>query len=91
MLSTLPVSGLSVGTLQLRVAASTTEMRSVYFSAYSLISGAASLLGTTISSTLIEVLDRTPSAPPIQSLFLLGLVLLVVPFVLFRRLPQDLH
>ena len=72
-------------------AASTTEMRSVYFSAYSLISGAASLLGTTISSTLIEVLDRTPSAPPIQSLFLLGLVLLVVPFVLFRRLPQDLH
>ena len=91
MLGTLPACVSSVGTLQLRVAASTTEMRSVYFSAYSLISGAASLLGTTISSTLIEVLDRTPSAPPIQSLFLLGLVLLVVPFVLFRRLPQDLH
>lgn len=91
VLSTLPQSGLSVGTLQLRIATSTTAMRSIYFSAYSLISGAASLLGTTVCSGMIEALDKNPLRLPLQSLFLLGLILLAVPFRLFRRLSEDVH
>lgn len=91
VLSTLPMSGISVGTLQLRVATSDAEMRSVYFSAYSLISGAASLVGTSICSALIEVLDKNTAGLPLQSLYLLGLLLLVFPFVLFRNLPKDVR
>ena len=91
VLSTLPMSGISVGTLQLRVAASDAEMRSVYFSAYSLISGVASLVGTSICSALIEVLDKNTAGLPLQSLYLLGLLLLVFPFVLFRNLPKDVR
>ena len=91
VLSTLPMSGISVGTLQLRIATSNAEMRSVYFSAYSLISGAASLVGTSVCSALIEVLDKNPAGLPLQSLFLLGMLLLAFPFLLFRRLPQDAH
>ena len=85
------MSGISVGTLQLRIATSNAEMRSVYFSAYSLISGAASLVGTSVCSALIEVLDKNPTGLPLQSLFLLGMLLLAFPFLLFRRLPQDAH
>lgn len=91
VLSTLPMSGISVGTLQLRVATSDAEMRSVYFSAYSLISGVASLVGTSICSALIEVLDKNTAGLPLQSLYLLGLLLLVFPFVLFRNLPKDVR
>lgn len=91
VLSTLPMSGVSVGTLQLRIATSSAEMRSVYFSAYSLISGAASLVGTSICSALIEVLDKNTAGLPLQSLYLLGLLLLVFPFVLFRNLPKDVR
>lgn len=91
VLSTLPMSGISVGTLQLRVATSDVEMRSVYFSAYSLISGVASLVGTSICSALIEVLDKNTAGLPLQSLYLLGLLLLVFPFVLFRNLPKDVR
>lgn len=91
VLSTLPMSGISVGTLQLRVATSDAEMRSVYFSAYSLISGVASLVGTSICSALIEVLDKKTAGLPLQSLYLLGLLLLVFPFVLFRNLPKDVR
>lgn len=85
------MSGISVGTLQLRVATSDAEMRSVYFSAYSLISGVASLVGTSICSALIEVLDKNTAGLPLQSLYLLGLLLLVFPFVLFRNLPKDVR
>lgn len=91
VLSTLPMSGISVGTLQLRVATSDAEMRSVYFSAYSLISGVASLVGTSICSALIEALDKNTAGLPLQSLYLLGLLLLVFPFVLFRNLPKDVR
>ena len=40
---------------------------------------------------MIEALDKNPLRLPLQSLFLLGLILLAVPFRLFRRLSEDVH
>lgn len=90
-LSTLPVSGISIGTLQLRIATSPPELRSVYFSAYSLISGLASLVGTSLCSVLLGLLETGTLPLKIQDLFLIGLVLIALPYRIFRHLPVDLH
>lgn len=89
--SCLPTSGLSVGILRMRIATSTAEMRSVYFSVFSLISGVASLLGVSLSSMLIQMIDSGILSFTFQDLFLIGLVLLSIPFIMFRRIPLDLH
>ena len=90
-LSTLPLSGFNIGTLKMRIASSSEELRSVYFSAFSLISGGASMLGTMISSFLIGCIESGTLGIPLQSLFLVGLVLLILPFWIFRKIPLDLH
>ena len=89
--SSLPVSGISIGTLELRIATSPAELRSVYFSAYSLISGLASLIGTSLCSALLGMLETGALPLEIQDLFLIGLVLIALPYLTFRRLPVDLH
>lgn len=88
--STLPVSGISIGTLQLRIAASPAELRSVYFSAYSLIGGMASLVGTGLCSALLGALESGALPLRIQHLFLLGLGLMALPCLTFWRLPENL-
>lgn len=90
-LSALPVSGISIGTLQLRIATSPAELRSVYFSAYSLISGLASLIGTSLCSALLGMVESGVLPLEIQDLFLIGLVLIALPYLTFRHLPVDLH
>ena len=90
-LSTLPQSGLSVGTLQLRIATSPAPLRSVYFSAYSLISGLASLVGTSLCSALLGLVETGVLPLEIRDLFLVGLVLIALPYLIFRRLPVDLR
>ena len=90
-LSTLPLSGFNIGTLKMRIASSSEELRSVYFSAFSLISGGASMLATMISSFLIGCIESGTLGIPLQSLFLVGLVLLILPFWIFRKIPLDLH
>lgn len=90
-LSALPVSGISIGTLQLRIATSPAALRSVYFSAYSLISGLASLIGTSVCSALLGLVETGALPLQIQDLFLIGLALIALPYLTFRRLPVDLH
>lgn len=89
-LSSLPVSGLNVGILKMRIASSTQELRSVYFSAYSLFSGGASMIGTFCSSFLISLIEAGSISLSLHSLFLLGLVLLIIPFILFRKIPVEI-
>ena len=88
--STLPVSGLNIGILKMRISSSTEDLRSVYFSLFSLFSGGASMLGTFFCSFLISLIEAGSVPLSLHSLFLLGLVLLVIPFTLFRMLPIDI-
>lgn len=88
--STLPVSGLNIGILKMRISSSTEDLRSVYFSLFSLFSGGASMLGTFFCSFLISLIEAGFVPLSLHSLFLLGLVLLVIPFTLFRMLPIDI-
>ena len=89
-LAPLPQSGMSVGTLRLRIAASPEPTRSVYFSAYSLISGAASLAGTAMCSALLAAVETGALGLRVQDLYLAGLALTALPFLFFKSLPKEL-
>lgn len=89
-LSSLPISGLNIGILKMRIASSTEELRSVYFSAFSLFSGGVSMLATFFSSFLISLIEAGSLSLSLHSLFLFGLILLIIPFILFRKLPVEI-
>lgn len=48
------------------------------------------MLGTFFCSFLISLIEAGSVPLSLHSLFLLGLVLLVIPFTLFRMLPIDI-
>lgn len=63
ILGALPYAGMGVGFLELQVATSPAEGRSMFFSVYSLLGGAAALCGSLGCSVLVGVLEsRAPGA-----------------------------
>ena len=89
LLEGLAFSGLSVGYLELNIASSPEENRSIYVGLVNLAGGISSLVGSILCSGLIGLLEvHAPSA--VRYVFFVGAVLCCVCLLLLTRVPYQM-
>ncbi len=90
-MNAVPFAGLSVGILRMQIATSPMDLRSVYFSALSFMGGGLSVVATFLCSGMVSVIESGSLPLRMNDIFLVGLVLMIVPIVLFKRIRKDEH
>lgn len=89
VLGSIPWAALGIGMFKYQIAYTQENIRSVYFSATSTITGLTALLAGIVSSVLVEFLDVTFETPPFWIIFIVGFFGVLLTIFLMLRTPYS--
>ena len=89
LLAPVPNGALGVGLFQFQVQNCPPEETSIYFSTTAALGGLSAILGTSMCSTLVEVLTRQSATPAYWLVFGVGIVGIAITMALTQRAPLE--